>query len=252
MDLRESLGLSVQSDDISLIYDNNEVVVKSVFIHKVKDFLSNLSQERWEGMNEEEEVFRVYEGLRRVEDKELWDTLRFDVVIVRPGNLGDFCKSTFGYYRSLAENGYHYPEIYQVVDGYAEFLLQQPSTKHEQVKDVILIRVQRFDVVVIPPIYGISIMNPSEKRVILARIRADEAKEIVDSFEKTKGPCYLKLMEGRWEFNKNYEEIPQLRLGEPQNKWKTVKRGIPMYASYIYRPKHFQVLVEPDPAEFQL
>ncbi len=252
MDLRESLGLSVQSDELSLIYDNNEVIVKNIFFHKAKDFVSGLSLERWEGMNEEEEVFRVYEGLRRVEDKELWDNLRFDVITIQHGNLGNICKSTLSYYRSLAENGYHYPEIYQVVDGYAEFFLQQPGIKHENVKDAVLIRVQKFDVIIIPPAYGVSIINPSEKRTILARIRADEAKEIIDPFEKTKGPCYLRLVEGRWEFNTNYEEIPQLRLGEPQNKWKTVKRGIPMYASYIYRPKHFQVLIEPDPAEFQL
>ena len=252
MDLRESLGLSVESDGLALAYDNNEINVKNLIIYKIKDLMSGLIQNDWEGKNEEEEVFRVYEGIRRVEDKELWEDIRFDVLILQPGKLGSICKSTLGYYRSKAENGYIYPEIYQVVDGYAEILLQQPGEKHEQVKDVVILRVQKFDVLVVPPIYGVSIINPSEKSAILARIRADEAKEISDFFKKTRGPCYLRMIERRWNFNENYEEIPQLRLGEPQNKWKTIKRGIPMYASYIYRPKHFQTLVEPDPIEFQL
>jgi glucose-6-phosphate isomerase len=252
MDLRESLGLSVESDEVALIYDNNEISVKNLLIYKIKDVESNLAQENWEGKNEEEEVFRVYEGVRRVEDKELWDTIRMDVLVIQPGKLGDCFKHTQGYYRSLAENGYNYPEIFQVVDGYAEILLQQSGNTHEQAKDAIMIRVQKFDSFVVPPVYGISIINPSEKRTILSRIRADEAKEITESFVKTKGTCYLRKIDRTWEFNDNYEEIPQLRLAEPQNKWKTVKRGIPIYASYVYRPKHFQPLVEPDPAEFLL
>ncbi|MHA1198970.1 MAG: glucose-6-phosphate isomerase family protein [Candidatus Heimdallarchaeaceae archaeon] len=252
MDLRESLGLSVESDEVALIYDNNEISVKNLIAYKVKDVVSNLNQQDWEGKDEEEEVFRTYEGIRRVEDKELWDDIRFDVVIVQSGVLGDTFKSTMGYYRSLAENGYNYPEIYQIVDGYAEILLQQPGEKHEQVKDAVMFRAQKFDAIIVPPVYGISIINPSEKRTILARIRADEAKEITKEFEKTKGTCYTRKEEGKWAFNENYEEIPQLRLGEPQNKWKTVKRGIPIYASYVYRPKHFQILKEPDPAEFML
>ncbi len=252
MDLRESLGLPVESENTVLQYDNNEISVKNIFVYKVKDIESSLSQKEWEGKDNDEEVFRVYEGLRRVEDKELWDTIRFDVIIIQPGHLGANYKSTPGYYRSVAENGYNYPEIYQVVDGYAEFLLQQPGEKHELVKDAIMLRVQKFDAIIIPPVYGVSIINPSEKQTILARIRADEAKEITERYERTEGTCYSRRVEGRWEYNENYEEIPQLRLGEPQNKWKTVKRGIPIYASYVYRPKHFRSLVEPDPAEFLL
>ena len=252
MDLRESLGLSVQSDEKALSYDNNEVAVKNLIVYKNKDIKTCLTQDERVGIDEDEEVYRVYEGIRRVEDKEFWDTIRFDVIIVQSGRLGDNYKSTPGYYRSLAENGYAYPEIYQIVDGYAELLLQQPGSKHENVKDVVMIRVQKFDTIIIPPVYGISIINPSERRTIIARMRADETKEVKEGFENTKGTCYKRKVEGRWEFNSNYEEIPQLRLGEPQNKWKTVKRGIPMYASYIYRPKHFQALVEPDPVEFQL
>jgi len=252
MDLRESLGLSVESDEKALIYDNNEINVENLLIYKIRDINSGLSQESWKGKDEEEEVFRVYEGIRRVEDKEFWDTIRLDVLIIQSGGLGENCKHTQGYYRSLAENGYNYPEIFQVVDGYAEFLLQQPGDKHEQVKDALLLRVQKFEAIVVPPVYGLTIFNPSERRTILSRIRADEAKEIKEPFERTRGTCYLRKLGGKWEYNTNYEEIPQLRLEEPQNKWKTVKRGIPIYTSYIYRPKHFQTLVEPDPIEFSI
>lgn len=251
MDLRESLGLPIESNDFALIYDTNEISVKDLIVYKIKEIKKSLDLNKWEG-SEEEEVFRVYEGLKKVEDKELWDKIRFDVIIIQSGKINNNYKSTLSYYRSIADNGYNYPEIYQIGEGYAEFLLQQPGEKHEQVKDAIIIRAQKFDVMVIPPIYGLSIINPSEKKTILARIRASEAKEITEEFTKTKGTCYRRREGGRWDYNEYYEEIPQLRLGEPKSKWKTIKRGIPIYTSYVYNPKYFHTLIEPDPAEFQL
>ena len=250
MELRESIGLPIESNDQGLQYSDHEVSVKNLIISKVKDIESELAHPDWEGKEEEEEVFRVYQYVRKIEDKELWDDIRFDILFIPPGKMGEIYNRTSGYYRSVAENGYQFPEIYQVADGYAEFFLQQPGEKHEKVKDALMIRVQKFDALIIPPVYGVTIINPSEKPVVLTRIRADDAKEIKTEYEKTKGACYERSDEGRWIYNENYEEIPNLRLGEPQNKWKTIKRGIPIYASYVYRPKHFRPLVEPDPAEF--
>lgn len=252
MDLRESIGLPIESNDQGIEYSDQEVSVKNLIVFKIKDIEKELAQASWEGKDEDEEVYRVYQYVRKIEDKELWDDIRFDIMVISSGKLGKICKRTSGYYRSVAENGYQYPEIYQVADGYAEVFLQQPGKKHERVKDAIMIRVQKFDALIVPPVYGITVVNPSERSVVLTRIRADEAKEITKEYEKTKGPCYQREEEGRWVYNENYEEIPNLRLEEPQNKWKTIKRGIPLYTSYVYRPKHFRSLVEPDPAEFIL
>ena len=250
MDLRESIGLPIKSDEKTIQFNTTEISVKNTFIFKTVDVKHVLNKQ--DLRKENIEVFRVYENVKKVEDKELWDSIGFDIILIQPGYLGNENMKTIGYYRSFAENGFRYPEIYQVAEGYIEFFLQQHRDNHEQVKDAVMIRAQKFDLVVIPPSYGITLINPSEKKTVVARIRAIDAEQGIDKYKQTAGECYYRTVEGKWEFNENYEEIPVLRLEAPQNIWKSMKRGIPIYTSYIYNPKRFKSLVEPNPAEFIL
>ncbi len=252
MDLRESTGLPIVSEEIALKYSENEISVKGIQIIKTEDVSSFLLNTEWKGKDKEKEVYRIYHGIRKVEDKHFWDVMRFDFIIIQTGKLGEEYNKTTGYYRSIAGTGYRFPEIYQVVEGYSEFLLQQSSEYHEKIKDAVMIRAQKFDVVVVPPSYGVTIINPSEQKTVLARIRSDDAKELKTDYEKTKGECYVKEEDGRWTYNENYHEIPNLRLEPPQNKWRSLKRGIPIYSIYIYKPKIFAPLLEPDPADYIL
>ena len=250
MDLRESTGLPISSGEFILEYSENEINVKDILIFKVEDVSNFLLRNEWKGKEEKKEVFRVYKGIKKIEDKQMWDVSRFDFLVIQPGKMGEEYNKTYGYYRSFSGTGYRFPEIFQVAEGYSEFILQQASEKHEKIKDAVMIRAQKFDVVVVPPSYGVTIINPSEQKAILTRIRADDAKEITTEYERTKGECYLRGEEGRWIYNENYQEIPNLRLEPPQNKWKSLKRGIPIYSIYVYKPKIFAPLIEPDPADY--
>lgn len=250
--MREYLGLPIESTEEMIQYNSNEVDVKKITTYSVKDLQPFIIKQNGESKESEKEVYRVYEEVKKTEDKEFWDSIRFDLVVVSPGNLGEEFFKTIGYYRSFADNEYRYPEIYQLVEGYAEFVLQQQGNNHEKVKDVIMIRTQKQDLLAVPPSYGVTIINPSQKRTILARIRAADVEELNNDYKKTRGECYYRIKDGRWEYNNNYEEIPALRLGEPQNKWKSMKKGIPIYASYMYNPKLYNSLVEPDPSEFTI
>jgi oxalate decarboxylase/phosphoglucose isomerase-like protein (cupin superfamily) len=250
MDLRESTGLPIVSEETALKYSESEISVKDMQIIKTEDVSKFLLKDEWEGKEKEKEVYRIYQKIRKVEDKHLWDVMRFDFIVLQPGKLGEEYHKTIGYYRSYSGTGYRFPEVYQVVEGYSEFFLQQFSDNHEKIKDAVMIRAQKFDVVVVPPSYGVTVINPSEQKTVLARIRSDDAKELMIDYEKTKGECYVRGDEGRWKFNENYFEIPNLRLEPPQNKWRSLKRGIPIYSIYIYKPKIFAPLLEPDPADY--
>ena len=250
MELRESTGLPICSEETTLRYSESEISVKDVLIHKVEDISNFLLENEWEGKEKDKEVFRIYRGVKKVEDKSLWDVMRFDFLIIQAGKLGDEYYKTSGYYRSFAGTGYRFSEIYQVVEGYSEFLLQQFGETHEKIKDAVMIRAQKFDVIVVPPSFGVSIINPSDQKTVLARIRADDAKEIKDDYERTKGDSYIRRDEGKWMYNENYHEIPNLRLEPPQNKWRSLKRGIPIYSIYVYKPRIFAPLLKPDPADY--
>ena len=251
MDLRDILGLPIESNETTITFTDAEITFKSLFIQNLAEFKSILELDVDEN-GDELEVYRTYERIRKIQDKELWNDITYSLVVLQSGQLNGNYFNTIGYYRSFAENGYCYPEIFQLAEGYAEFLLQQPRENHEQVKDVVVIRLQKYDILVVPPSYGVTIINPSDKKTIISRIRASDAEEIKEPFHNTKGGCYSRFAERKWDYNPNYDEIPNLRLGEPQNKWKSLKRGIPIYSSYAYNPRYFKTLIEPDPSLFIL
>ena len=250
MDMRESIGLPIESTEEGISYNSSEVAIKSVIHYKKKDLRNFLKDQTWDIKEEKQEVYRLYQEIKKVEDKEFWGDIQFDIILIWPGYLGAEYHKTISYQRSTAENGFRFPEIYQMAEGYAEFFLQQPKDEHKQVKEATMIRAQKFDLIIVPPSYDVTIINPSEKKNVVSRLRATDVKEITENYRRTKGECYYKLAEGKWDYNSNYEEIPALRLKEPQNQWKSLKRGIPIYSSYIYNPKKFKSLVEPNPMEF--
>ncbi|NPD87135.1 MAG: hypothetical protein HGN29_00325 [Asgard group archaeon] len=252
MDIRESTGLPIESDEEKISYNSNEINVKKTISYKKGDLQNFVKNQTWETNEEKQEVYRLYQEVKKVEDKEFWIDIQFDIIMMWSGSLGEEYSKTIGYQRSTAENGFRFPEIYQMAEGYAEFFLQQSREKHEQIKEAIIIRAQKFDLIVIPPSYNVTIINPSEKKNIISRLRASDVEEMSEHYARTKGECYYRLEGGKWEFNENYEEIPVLRLEKPQNHWKSLKRGIPIYASYIYNPKRLYCLVEPDPIDFIL
>jgi len=250
VDLKETAGLPIYLERGRIRVNEKQVFFKEKREYIIKELKEVTIKEDWTQQEEKNRVYTVYKNLILKEHKELWGEVEHDIVIIYPGKMGNEYNKTIGQYRSIADNGFHYPEIYQVIYGYAEFLLQQPRNKHEQVKDAVLIRAQKYEIVVIPPAYGVTIINPSEKSAVLARVRAKEAEEIVEEYKRTRGECYYRLTDGKWVFNTNYNELPVLRLEEPQNKWRLMKRGIPVYMAHIYNPKKSRGLVEPDPAEF--
>jgi glucose-6-phosphate isomerase len=252
MDIRESIGLPIESTEEGISYNSSEVDIKNIISYTKKDLKNFIKDKIWETKEEKQEVYRLYQEVKKIEDKELFGDIQFDIILIWPGSIGEEYNKTIGYQRSTAENGFRFPEVYQIVEGYAEFLLQQSREKHEQIKEAIMIRAQKFDLVVLPPSYSLTIINPSEKKNVIARLRAVDVEEITEHYERTKGGCYYRLVDGKWEYNSNYEEIPALRLESPQNQWKSLKRGIPVYASYAYNPRRLRCLVEPDPADFIL
>lgn len=248
--LREYTGLPIKLTEQGIEGEGSNVSIKKEIEVKVKELKNVLMEEEIE--NEEEVVYKIYKDVKLVEHKETWGNVRFDLIVMWPKKLGEEYSKIKGYYRSIADNGFRYPEIFQVAEGYAEFILQQPGDKHEKVKKAIIVRAQRMEVVIIPPAFGVTIINPTTEKTVIARIRARDAEEVSKEYEKTKGECYYRIEKEKWIPNNNYEELPLLEIQLPQNKWKIMKRGIPIYEAQLYNPKTTETLIYPDPSEFIL
>ncbi|MHA1304202.1 MAG: glucose-6-phosphate isomerase family protein [Candidatus Heimdallarchaeaceae archaeon] len=247
MVFRDIIGLTIDSFDEELHFNRELIHTKGMFEYKVADlpFRKEATEE-----GKDKIVFKHYSDIYLNKEKALWDYVIFDVFLILPGfHAGEFHHIP-GHYRNIADNGFHFPEIYQVVEGYGEFLLQQPSIKHEQVKDCILHRCQIRDIVVVPPSHGVTIINPSEKKTVIVRLRARDAEDITSPFTNTKGACYYREQDNKWDYNDAYEELPAMRLLPPPTKWKIIQRGIPIYRSYVENPWLAKSLIAPNPTEY--
>lgn len=95
--------------------------------------------------------------------------LRYDITIIPPFNMGLECVKTYGHYhpRVNPKLRYAYPEIYEVLDGDAHYLLQR-AQNDQSVDEVILVKATRGDKVIVPPNYGHVTINPSDRTLKMA------------------------------------------------------------------------------------
>ncbi|WP_202319822.1 glucose-6-phosphate isomerase family protein [Archaeoglobus neptunius] len=140
--------------------------------------------------------------------------LRYDYTVIPPNNIGGESIKTYGHYHPEAEDGYTYPEVYQVLEGEAIFLIQKPE--NDRIVDAVAIPAKKGDVVIIPPNYGHVTINPTEKELVTANWVCRDFKSIYDPYTEKRGACYY-YIEGKWVKNENYGEVPELRFAKPVN-----------------------------------
>ena len=80
------------------------------------------------GNDPNENIYDVYRGIMDPKDEELFQTYdyQYDITVVKSGNVGMERKKTSGHYHSYNEmRTYTIPEVYEVLEGTALFVLQR-------------------------------------------------------------------------------------------------------------------------------
>ena len=82
--------------------------------------------------------------------------LRYDITVIPPAMLGsEYIKTVGHYHPRVPGTNVYYPEIYQVLEGSATYLLQKVKSGEEDfVMDVVVITAKKGDLVLVPPGYG--------------------------------------------------------------------------------------------------
>jgi len=90
--------------------------------------------------------------------------LRYDITAIPPRMLGsEFTKTVGHYHPKIPGADVSYPEIYQVLEGSAIYLLQKAESGDEDiVLDVAVVSAEKGDLVLIPPEYGHVTINAAE------------------------------------------------------------------------------------------
>ena len=214
-------------------------------IRRLKDISDLLYDKRALGkMDGDLPIYFMYRDVKRSEDEQVFrsNSVRYDVTVVPPRMIGEEFVKTVGHYHPLIEEGLTFPEIYQVMQGKAHYLLQKGNDGY--ISDVILIKAKRGDIVFIPPNYGHITINPSDANLVMANLVSSRFDSLYEQFKEKHGGAYYELAGSRFLKNDNYISVPQLRIVQDQtSKLPQGKRDI--YSTFIEMPSYFSFLNDP-------
>lgn len=171
------------------------------FLNEMKDVLYD---QKWLKTAKNFPVYYVWRGVKWKND------LRYDITVIPPRMLGKEFVKTKG-----NRNSDNFPELYTVLKGKAILLMQKMNGGI--VKDVVAMKMEKGDWVIIPSDYALITINPSQEMLKTANWVSERNKNIYKELEKLRGACYF-YTESGWVKNKNYQKVPKLRFKKPLKK----------------------------------
>jgi glucose-6-phosphate isomerase len=155
-------------------------------------------------------LYAMFRDLARSPADRWWlkeNNLRYDITVIPPRAIcGEFVK-TKGHYHPKNRAGTGFPEIYEVLEGTAHYLLQR-----EDQSDVVLVTANSGDVVVVPPGYGHVTINPATDQVLhMANIVSGGFASDYSKYVTGKGAAYYEMADGSWVKNRAYGKVQPLR-----------------------------------------
>lgn len=207
-------------------------------IRTVRDMKSVLAEP---ACQETGPLYYMYRDLARSEADRRWlsaHRLRYDITVIPPRDLCGECVKTKGHYHPADPAGTGYPELYEVLDGEAEFLLQSGS-----LDDVVLVSAGKGACVIIPPGYGHVSINPSHDTTLaMANLVSTAFESRYGEYETLRGAAYYLMGDGRVTRNPRYGNVPVLRRV-------TVSKNSPVKSpiySLVGNPEALAFLNEPE------
>jgi glucose-6-phosphate isomerase len=199
-------------------------------------------------------LYYMYRDLAlSIKDREIIQEngLRYDITIIPPGMLGREYVKTGGHYHPIVPGtDITYPEVYEVLSGEAQYLLQKGDSGG--VSDVVLIKASAGDKVLIPPDYGHVTINASNKELKMANWVSRDFSSVYEPFIEMHGAAYYLTKEGLIP-NPNFKDVPEVREIKPRNFNQVgLTKSQEMYGlvrsinnlNFLNRPQEFKWLFE--------
>lgn len=224
-------------------------VVREPEIRHARDMEEVIIDKEWLNENEDAELYFMYRGLWHAGDEEKIreNKLRYDITIIPSREMGKEYVKTKGHYHPEAAPGISYPEIYEVLEGEAHYLLQKKNKG--KLEDVILIKGKPGEKALIPPSYGHITINPSDEDLKMANWVDRSFDSIYEDILELKGGAYYELVGGQFIENPNYERVPELMQAEPTEIPNLgIESGTDMY-ELIEKPENLEFLTKPQEHE---
>ena len=195
-------------------------------------------------------------GLKDQPDFKQAHGLRYDISIFRGTHFGrEFMKTSGHYHPLIPGSEVAWPEVYEIVDGTALYVLQKVNNidlgpDEVEVEDVIILEANPRDKAVMPPNYGHVTINSLPTPLVMSNWVSSHFSSVYGKVEESIGFAYYYLHgdgNPRWVKNPQYKKpLPPLRravirevpeLGLTRNK--------PLYLAAVEDPQRFEWLNNP-------
>lgn len=178
-------------------------------IRRLYDMQDVIYDKSWLAKAENVELYYMYRDLhlsRSDQEKLLEQGLRYDITIIPPRMLGiEYVKTAGHYHPQVQGSNVTYPEIYEVLEGEALYLLQK-----QDLSDVVVVSAFAGDKVLIPPGYGHITINRSNNTLKMANFVARDFSSLYEPYKKMEGGAYFFTRDG-WIKNGRTPEAAELR-----------------------------------------
>ncbi|MHC1623762.1 MAG: glucose-6-phosphate isomerase family protein [Candidatus Methanospirareceae archaeon] len=187
-------------------------------VRKLDDMKDVIYDKKWLKSAGNPELYYMYRDLSlSIKDRQIMleNELRYDITVIPSCILGvEYVKTAGHYHPSAPGTDLSYTEIYEVLEGEAHYLLQKQQ--NDGTVDVVLIKAERGDKVIIPPDYGHVTINPSNKELKMCNWVARDFSPIYEPIKEKGGAAYFELTTG-FVKNENYGDVPEMRFLKPAN-----------------------------------
>ncbi|MBI5224822.1 glucose-6-phosphate isomerase [Candidatus Micrarchaeota archaeon] len=206
-------------------------------------------------------MYYMFRDVKRKEDSALLENsnLRYDITVLPPMKIGAEFNKTYGHYHEMATSKLSYPELYEVLQGEALYLLQQRFTiVSNEVSSVYLVHAKAGDKVIVPPNFGHITINPLQEPLVMDNLVESKFRSDYSLYRNKRGGAYY-VLDNEKKKNNTYMAIPKLiemdarafnRIVNPLIALKL--EAEPSYSLFLKDPKLFDFLKDPTQIEFKV
>ena len=170
-------------------------------------------------------------------------SLRYDITVIPHHEIGKEEIKTSGHYHAVVRKTHiTYPEVYQVINGTATYLLQKKTDS--KISDVIIAKAKPGEIIVVPPNYGHITMNAEKETLVMANIVYSKFKSLYRGIEHKHGGAYYGIEKNKKLFfikNPHYKNVPKIRFRKP----KVAGLKSPIYTDCKNNPEKYLFLAKP-------
>lgn len=123
------------------------------------------------------------------------ENLRYDVTVVPSRMFGEEFVKTYGHYHPKATDSLSYPEVYQILNGEAVFIMQTPH--RDDSMDCIITKCKKGDIVFVPPNYGHVMVNSSPTSTLVSsNVVSSSFSSLYGEYKENHGAAYYYTKDG--------------------------------------------------------